>query len=308
MPAPVRGAFWMVLAALLFSLMNGVIRHASTELHPFEVVFFRNLFSLAVMLPLVLSRASLTTSRWRLYFTRALTGLAAMLTWFYSLSVMPMAEAMALYFTAPLFATMGAALVLGETVRARRWTAIAIGFAGVLIIVRPGASTLSWGAVAVLASAVFTAISMLQIKALARTEGSLAMTAYMVIYLTPMSLPPALAVWTTPSWSMLGWLVVLGTVISFAHLAFSQAFHLADASAMIPFDYAKLPLTALVGWIFFGETVDRWTWLGAGVIAGSTLYIAHREAVVARRARNALGTPGGGPAAEPLTARDPTTV
>ena len=205
----VEGALWMVTAAALFSVLNLLIRHASTELHPFQVTFFRNFFSLAFMLPWLMRAGlgGLRTRKWGLYSTRALTGLAAMLTWFYAISVMPLAEAVALNFTTPLFATVGAALFLGEVVRLRRWTATVVGFLGVLVIVRPDADAIDLMAVLVLVSACFSAASALQVKALARTESTTAMVTYMVLFLTPMSLVPALFVWSWPSWGMLVWLV-----------------------------------------------------------------------------------------------------
>jgi drug/metabolite transporter (DMT)-like permease len=131
----------MVTAAALFSLLNLLIRHGSTELHPFQVAFFRNFFSLMFMLPWLAKAGfgGLHTRKAWLYTTRSLTGLAAMLTWFYALSVMPLGEAVALSFTTPLFATIGAALFLGEVVRLRRWSATVVGFLGVLVIIRPDA-------------------------------------------------------------------------------------------------------------------------------------------------------------------------
>ncbi|WP_051512075.1 DMT family transporter [Skermanella stibiiresistens] len=289
LPVMVEGALWMVAGAAMFSLLNLLIRHASSELHPFQVAFFRNFFSLMFMLPWLFKAGvgGLRTRKSWLYATRALTGLAAMLTWFYALSVMPLAEAVSLSFTTPLFATIGAALFLGEVVRLRRWSATVVGFVGVLVIVRPDAEAIKLTAVLVLVSACFSAASALQVKALARTETTTAMVTYMVLFLTPMSLIPALFVWTWPSWDMLGWLVLMGGIATLGHLALTRAFHMADASAMMPFDYTKLPFSALLGYLVFGETMDLWTWVGAGIIAASTIYIAQREASLARRARSA---------------------
>lgn len=286
-PASVRAALWMVFATAVFSVLNVIIRYASSELHPFEVTFFRNFFSLVFMLPWLMSAGfgGLRTNRWGLYSTRALTGLISMLTWFYALSIMPLGEAVALNFTTPLFATIGSALFLHEVVRARRWSATVVGFIGVLIIIRPSPDALSLPALLVLVSAAFGALSALQVKALAKTESTSAMVTYMVLFMTPMSLVPALFVWQTPSLPMLGWLVVMGGVATIGHLALTRAFHLADASALMPLDYVKLPITALFGYVLFDERMDAASWLGAAIIAASTIYIAHREATVSRRER-----------------------
>ena len=285
--APAQGALWMAGAAVCFSGMIVLIRLATDLLHPFQVAFFRNAFGLMFMLPWILHSGLgvLRTRRIGAYSWRAVTGLAAMLSWFLALSMMPLAEAVSLSFTSPLFATMGAALFLGEIVRARRWTATAIGFLGVLVIVRPGLEAVTPAAMLVLLSALAGAVSALLVKSLSRTEPSRAMVTYMTLFLTPLSLVPALFVWQAPSLTVLGIMLAVGALATVAHLMFTHAMHLADASAVIPLDYLRLPLVALLGWALFGERMDVWSWAGAAIIIASTLYIARREAVVARERR-----------------------
>ncbi len=285
--APAQGALWMAGAAVCFSGMIVLIRLATDALHPFQVAFFRNLFALMFLLPWVLRAGfgALKTKRLGAYTWRAVTGLTAMLLWFLALSMMPMAEAVSLSFTAPLFATIGAALFLGEIVRARRWSATAVGFLGVLVIVRPGVEAVSLPALLVLGSALGAAVSMLFVKSLSRTEPSTAMVAYMGIFLTPLSFVPALFVWQTPDLQTLGIMLGIAALATVAHLCFTHAMHLADASAVIPLDYLRLPLVALFGWALFGERMDAWSWAGAAIIIGATLYIARREAVVAAERR-----------------------
>lgn len=284
-----QAVLWMVLSTAIFATGNILIRHATSEVHPFQVAFFRNLFSLLCLLPLVVGVGlTLRTNRLGLYLSRSSTSLCAMLTWFYGLSVVPLADATALAFTLPLFATIGAALFLGETVRLRRWIAVVVGFVGVLIILRPGAGSLTMGAGIVLVSCVFSAATTLQVRSLARSEGTIVMVTYMVLFLTPMSLVPALFVWSWPSWAMLGWMAALGAGLTLGHLALTRAFHLAEASALMPYDYLKLPFTALLAYGLYGEMMDGWGWVGAAIIAGSTLYISHREARLARRTRAAV--------------------
>jgi len=285
-PAPVRGALWMTGAAVAFSGMIGLLRIATDALHPFEVAFFRNAFGLAFMLPwLARTRfQGLVTRRQGLYFWRAATGLVAMIAWFYGLSLLPLGEAVALSFTTPLFVTLGAALFLGEVVRARRLTATVVGFLGVLIIIRPGAEAVSPAALIVLLSAVFAAASALMIKALSRTEGANAIVTYMVVYLTPLSLVPALFVWQWPDAATLAVLAGVGGLATLGHVALTRAMKAADVSVVLPFEYLRLPLVAAIGYLAFGEVIDGWTWLGAAVITAAALYIAHRETVVARRA------------------------
>jgi S-adenosylmethionine uptake transporter len=287
--APVAAALWMLMGVSSMAVLNLVIQLGSRELHPFQIAFFRCLFGLAFMLPWAfgVGLSGLRTGRLGLYTTRSLTGLAAMLSWFLGVSLMPLAEAVTLGFTTPLFVTIGAALFLGETVRARRWTAVGIGFAGVLLVMRPGAEAVSWPALLVLVSCGFAGASALQVRTLARTESTAAMVTYMSLLMTPMTLLPALFVWRWPSAWALGLMVLAGGLASLGQFGISRALGLAEASQVTPVEYAKLPVSALLGWLAFGQAMDWPGWLGAAVIAASTLYVTHREAALARAARRA---------------------
>lgn len=282
--APLQGALLMVGAALGMSLMTGLIRYASASLDPFQIVFFRNLFALAVMLPWLgrAGFAALHTRRFGLHFTRAAMGLLAMCAWFYAVALLPLAEAVSLNFTVPLFATAGAALILGEVVRARRWTATIVGFLGVLVITRPGMSEITWAMALPVGAAMVQASVAMVVKTLTRSEDPNAMVFYMNAFLTPMSLVPALFVWRWPSLEVLGVLALIGVLATGSHLLLTRAFARADASYVVPFQYAKLPFVAAIGFLAFGEVPDLWTWVGAAVIAGSAIYIARRESQVAK--------------------------
>jgi drug/metabolite transporter (DMT)-like permease len=128
------------------------------------------------------------------------------------------------------------------------------------------------------------------IKILSRTEPTSAIVTYMMIYLTPMSLIPALFVWQTPSWNALAWLIALGGVATAAHQCLTRSFSVAEASAVMPFDFTRLIFAALIGYFFFGQIPDLWSGIGAAVIVAASVYVAHREAVVARSARVARDT------------------
>jgi drug/metabolite transporter (DMT)-like permease len=207
---PLQAVFWMLNSGFFFSCLNAEIRYLSDFLHPFEIAFFRSLFGLSFMLPWLIRTGmdGLRTSRLKLYTFRTTLGLISMLCWFTALSLLPLGQAVALSFTAPLFATVGAALFLHETVRGRRWTATIIGFVGVLIIARPEAVGLSLGVVLAIGSSVLNAAVTLIVKRLSRTESSSAIVTYMVLLMTPMSLVPALFVWQWPAWSV--WPSLLG--------------------------------------------------------------------------------------------------
>jgi len=293
-PAPrpsnvAAGAGWMLLACAFFACMTGLVRHVSDSgMHPWEVAFFRSFFSLVVMAPWILKAgmAGLRTARLPLYTLRAFVGMSSMLCWFWSVALLPITEATALGFTAPFFTTILAALVLREVVRLRRWTAVLVGFVGAIVILRPGSSEIgALGAAAALFAAATQAASTIMIKTLSRTEKPNAIVAYMSIYLTPMSLVPALFVWTWPNAEQLGWLFLVGLVGTLAHLCFTRALSVADASAVVPIDFARLIFVAIIGIVVFHQIPSIWTWAGSAIIFASGIYIIRREAVAAREGR-----------------------
>lgn len=284
-PPPLKGALWMVAGCSGLGGMNVLVRYISTEVHPFEIAFFRNLGQLVFMLPWLMSQGFLAmrTQRLGAHVIRSLLGLAAMLCWFTTLSIMPVAEATALSFTVPLFATVGAALFLRETVRLRRWSATFIGLLGALIILRPGFVELTEASVLALISAAFIASAVLMTKSLSRTESAARIVLYTALIMTPLSLIPAVFVWELPSPAMLFWLVVIGGMAAASHMFINLAFASSDASAVMPYDFVRLPVAAVIGYMAFGEGVDVWTWLGAAVIFISAVYVARREIQLARQ-------------------------
>lgn len=274
-----RGVLMMCLATVAFAVMHVTIRHVSAELPPFQIAFFRNLFGLAFLLPIVFGTgfAQMRTERLGLHALRGFINIIAMLLFFTALSITPVAKVTALGFTAPIFAAALSVLVLGERFRVHRWAAIVVGFIGMLIIIRPGLAVVEPGALMVLASAALWAVAMIIIKMLSRTESSVAIVAWMGIFLCAFSIGPALWVWKDPTLGALGWLALVGLTGSVAQVSLSQSFKETDPTAVLPFDFLKLIWTALLALWLFGEVPDRYTWIGAGVIFSAGLYIAHRE-------------------------------
>ena len=294
LPAPMRGALWMCAAATAFALMVTLVRGLTDGLHPLQVVFFRTAFGLVAMLPWLLRQGFgvLRTAHLRQHLLRALVAILAMVGWFTTLSLMPLAEATALSFTAPVFTSVLAVLVLGEVMRLRRWTAVAIGFLGALIIIRPGFAAIQPAALLAIGTAAIWAFSTILIKTMARTESAGAITTYMALLTTPMTFLAALFVWRNPSLEQLGWAALLGAAGSAGHFCMSRALATADATLVAPFDYLRLPIVALIAFIAFGEVPSVWVWIGGGVIAASSIYIAQREG----RAKGVTGVspaPGG---------------
>ena len=295
MPATIRGALWMTVGTAGFAVAAGIIRHTSAELHTFEIVFFRNLFALFIMLPWVMRQGAgaLRTKRIGLYTFRACLALTAMISWYTAITLVPLGDAVALSFTAPIFTTILAGIFLHEVIRARRWSAVLVGFLGVLVILRPGFETVDPNLFIVIVSSVAFAGSGIVIKILSRTDSPNAIVTWMAIYLTPLSLVPALFVWRTPEVATLLWLVALAAATTTGHIGLTRAYAVAEATAVQPFAYVHLPFVAIVGYIAFGEVPTAWTWIGAAIIAAACLYIAHREARATDSARAGTATAAG---------------
>ncbi len=276
----------MVGSSVLFALMAVAIRLASSELHPFQIAFFRNFFGLIFALPILYAHgfAILRTDKLGLYVTRCAIGIASMLCGFWALVNLPLAQAVALSYSTPLFVTIFAVLILHEVVRARRWTAVALGFVGVLVIVQPGTEGFTLASLVAVAAAILSALVSISIKFLSRTEPPDAIVLYTTMIWVPMSLLPALPYWQWPG--PLGWIWVAaaGACGTFAHQLWTRALKRADASVVSPIGFVQLPVVAVLGWLVFGEVVGIATALGSALIFAATFYIARREAQIARRA------------------------
>ncbi len=274
-----RGILLMFISTFFFSAMHASIRQVAAELHPFEIAFFRNVFALLVIVPWFVRYGlqPLRTTRFGLHILRTAFNILAMLSFFYALTITPLAEVTALGFTAPIFATILAALILGEVVRLRRWSAIAVGFVGVLIIVRPGLETIGLGQLLTLFSSLAWACALMTIKTLGRSEPSITIIAYMSLLMIPLSLVPALFVWQTPDAWQLAWLALIGLLGGIGQFCMTEALRQADTAVVMPLDFCKLLWVTALAYVAFGEVPDRFTWIGGAVIFASTLYIAYRE-------------------------------
>lgn len=266
-PRPLRGIAWMLLAALGSASMNGLIRSLTSEMHPFELAFFRSFFGLLLLLPLVWRAgfASIRTERIGLHALRGALNSVAMLAFFFALAITPLATVAALGFTSPLFATLLAALLLGERVGLARAIGLVLGFLGAVVIIRPGGDVGLGAVLVVLASAVWAA-ALVDIKILARTESSLAITVWAALFLTPVTLACALPFWVWVDLPTLLILGVIGGLGSLTQMSVAQAIREADASQVLPADFTKLLWASLIGYVAFAELPDGWTLAGAGLI------------------------------------------
>jgi drug/metabolite transporter (DMT)-like permease len=263
-----RAALWMSGALFSFIAMAVGAREVSGGLGTFEILFFRSLIGLAV-LAVVLTHSGwhpVSTKKFSLHLARNLSHFGGQFGWFYGIAFIPLAEVFAIEFTVPVWTAILAALLLGEGITRARLLSIALGIAGVLLIVRPGASVVQPAAFAVLAGAVAFGLAHTLTRKLTRTDTPLAILFYMALIQLPFGLVPALWNWVTPSAAMWPWLVVVGLTALTAHYCMSRALSLAEASVVVPMDFLRLPLIALIGASFYGEQLQWYLVAGAALI------------------------------------------
>jgi drug/metabolite transporter (DMT)-like permease len=295
LPPNVQGALWLVSGGFIFTTNAMMIRLLSAEVESVQTAFFRAFFSVLMLLPLMLSgRVKPWHSQRKVgHFWRTVMGTVSMVLGFYAVSMLPLADATALAFSQPLFSVVVAALIIGEKVRWRRWGATLVGFVGVLVMVRPGAGSLQPGAIVALTNAMTVALSILLVKRLSDSEAPLMILTQFAIFSTLLLVVPAIWVWRWPSpW---GWALAVGVSASatVGQYFWVQAFKSGEMSAVAPFEYLRLPFAVFVGWLVWGEMPVIWTYVGAAIVIGSALYIAHREHQLAkeRRAAALAGAP-----------------
>jgi drug/metabolite transporter (DMT)-like permease len=264
----IRAMLWMSGALLSFMAMAIAGRELSAELTTFQILFFRSLIGLAVILVL-LQRAGWWQVRTRSPGTHLLRNVAhfgGQYGWFYGLGFIPLTEVFAIEFTVPIWTTILATILLGERMNRLRALAIAMGFVGTLVILRPGIAIVSPAAFAVLGSALAYAFSHTLTKRLSGTDPPLTILFYMTAIQLPLGLVPALPGWVWPAAGSWPWVGVLATTALSAHYCMARAFRLADATVVMPMDFLRLPLIALVGLAVYDEVLQIWVLVGAAIV------------------------------------------
>ena len=278
-PGVGRAMLLMLVASMASGGMGATIRYLGQTLHAFEVSFFRCIFGFIALLPFMIRSGipSLRTTRFGMHALRGTLTAIEMLLNFLGLSLTPLAKAVAIGFSSPLFAALLAMLFLGEAVRMRRIGTLVVGFIGTLVVLRPGAVTIDAGSLALIGYAFFWGWAMVVIKSVARTESTMVATIYMYLFTTPLTFLAALPFWRTPTPDELGWLVVLGILGSASALAFAQALKDADITAILPLDFMRLMWASVLGFLVFSEIPEIWTWIGGAMIFGAATSVALGE-------------------------------
>ena len=273
-PHPViRASAWMAAALIFFILMAVSGRELASGFSTFQILFFRSLIGVVLIGALVSMSGwqQLRTARLHDHAGRNLAHFAGQFGWFYGLGVIALAEVIALEFTTPVWTAVFAAVFLRERLTRARWLALVCGIAGLLLILRPGAGVMQPASLAVLAAAACYAVSYIYTKSLSKTETPLCILFYMTLMQLPLGLLPSLWDWRMPQGGQWGWVMLVGVTSLVAHYCMTRAFQLADAGVVVPLDFLRLPLIAVVGFLFYQEALDIWVLLGALLMLGGNL-------------------------------------
>jgi drug/metabolite transporter (DMT)-like permease len=287
----IRAALWMSGALVSFSAMAIAGRELSAEMSIFQLLAIRSIAGL-LLLAALLQRSGWAQVRTRMFGTHLLRNVAHFgggYAWFYGVGLISLTEVFAIEFTVPIWTAIMATIFLGERMSRRRAVAVALGFAGILVMLRPGVAAVSVPALAVLGGALGFAVAYVFMKRLSASETPLAILFYMNAIQLPLGLVPALPQWVWPPAGAWPWVGVVAVAGLWSHYCLARAFRLADASVVVPLDFLRLPLIAVVGFVFYGEALSIWVLAGALIVCFATwlnLRSSH-HAVPARSASKA---------------------
>lgn len=275
-----QGISWMLASCFFFALMAVQVRYLSATFNPFPMVFFRNVFALLIITPVLIHAGPSTfyTARLKEHFWRGGFGVVGMLLCMLGFAAIPTTHAVALSFTAPLFTTIAAMVFLKETVGIHRWLALLVGFCGTLIILRPGVGVFDYMSLLMIAATSVWAISGVLVKRLSETEHPRTMVFYLTLLSIPLSFPMLLVHPQLPNWHEVMQFIALGAVSNLGQYCMFHAYGRTDVTIVLPFDFSRLIFVTILSYFMFGEILDVWTAVGSIIIVFSSVYISRREA------------------------------
>ncbi len=299
------GIATMCLGAMLLGTSDMLAKQLSENHNPLQIVFVRNLMAAPLIAMIVMARdgaSGFTTQHVKLHAVRGLLGLGAAYSFFTGLKTLGLAEATSIAFVAPIFITVVCAVVLREAVGWRRWLAVLVGFGGVLVIVRPGAEAFQPASLYAIAAAGFYSMFMLSTRWIGQAESLWTMMFFNNLFPLVYAAPLVGFVWSPLPAESLWLLAGMAVVATLGVTLIGQAFRMAPASVVAPFDYTLLIWASLWGWLIWGELPDGWTWAGSAVIIASGIYIVLREARVGAHSHGSIR--GGDVVEQGVDARD----
>jgi drug/metabolite transporter (DMT)-like permease len=281
---PLAGILWMVATGASFIAVTAIVKHAGQDLPAAQAAFLRYLLGLVFLLPVagVLRRARLDRRDLGLFGLRGVFHTLAVILWFYAMTQIPIAEVTAMNYLNPVYVTLGAALLLGERLAARRIAAVVAALLGVLVILRPGFREVETGHLAMLLTALLFAGSYLCAKPLSGRHSAAVIVALLSVTVTVGLAPFALAVWVPPTWADLGWMFLVACFATAGHYAMTRAFAAAPIAVTQPVTFLQMVWAVLLGWALFDEPPDGFVILGAGIIIAAVSFIAWRESRLGR--------------------------
>ena len=275
-----HGILCMLLGVFCFAAMDGLVKWLAPRFPVMQIVFCRSFFAFLPIGLLVAREGGLAALRTRHpagHAMRALVGTGSLVCFIYAFGHMPLADAVGIGFSAPLFITALSVPLLGESVGIRRWSAVLAGFVGVLVMVRPGSGVFEAAALVALAGTLFYALAMIFIRRLGRTEGTAAIAFYYTLTATIVSAAFLPFQWVTPSPAEAALLGIVGLIGGCAQLLVTAAFRGAPVAVVAPFDYTAMLYVSIIGYVVWGDVPDGALFAGAGIVIASGLYILHRE-------------------------------
>lgn len=278
---PVIAAFWVLGMVGSFVLMMIAVRELAATMSLFELLSFRSIIGIPIMFLVAwyMGFQSIKTRRAGTQIARNLVHFVGSWCWAIGITLLPMAHVTALEYTMPIWTVVIAMVFLGEKAYFHRVLAVLMGLLGVVLILRPGLEIVTQGALVVLVGALFYGISNVLVKSLTKDDAPWVIVFWMQILQLPLALIPAIFFfdWVWPTWPDAPWLAVIGLTGISAHFCLARALQLADATVCIPVDFVRLPLTALLGWLVYTESVSLWVFLGAFLIFAGNYYSVWRE-------------------------------
>ena len=283
-PSNAKAAGWMAgwLTAMLILMVAG--REITRELHVFQLMEMRSVIGLFMLYPIIHAYGGLTamrTSRPLAHIGRNIVHYGAQFGWFLALTLIPLAQVVAIEFTMPIWTALLAVLFLNERLNAWKILAIILGLIGVIIIVHPGSAQVSSGQLLMVGVAVGFGASIVLVKSLTRTDSGVAIVFWMLVIQSTMGLLPAIYYWQTPSAHLWPWILLIAFCGTYSHYCMAQAMRYADATVVVPMDFLRVPLSATVGWLLYSEQLDMATILGAALILTGNLLNLKRSPIPA---------------------------
>jgi len=276
-----QGALWTVIASFCVVAFTAIGKYLTAEMSVPMITFFRCVFGVLFIIPWVarVGLAGLATKRPVLLVARGINTLIGLYCVFFAVSLIPLADVVAIQYSKPIFASLAAVLILREVMYGARWHALLIGFIGMLMIIRPGFAEWNVGVLLALGAMAAGAFTTISVKLMTRTEPPDRIVAYTLLVMTLGSIIPALQYWQTPSLEQLLWLVLLGGLATGFQRSVARAYAAADATVVLPFEFVRLLIAIAFGSFIFGEALDGWTWAGGTVIFIASFYVVRAEAI-----------------------------